>query len=101
MPTKYFHRRVTPKEFSALMHKAGMRLNDFLFFTGRQSLAVGRFLSNQPNAPYTPTMGDVMLLELVARDPSMKDVMLDIANEYSEGGEPPSEYIPTNDKRSA
>lgn len=102
MPTKYNHRRLTPREFSHLLRRAGMKINDFLFVTGRQSLAVGRFLSEAGlPSPYTPTMGDALILELAARDPDMLERMLAIANEYSEGGPPPEAYKPGNDRRSA
>lgn len=85
MPTKYFHRRVTPREFSLLMRKAGMRVNDFLFLTGRSIIQVSKFLDDEPNPSYTPTMGDVLLLEMAARDPNTLDRMMAIANEYSLG----------------
>lgn len=87
MPTRYFHRRITPREFNALMHAAGLRMNDYLFLTGRSIIQIGKFLSGEPNPPFTPPMCDVLLLELVARDPKLLDRMMAIANEYSLGAQ--------------
>lgn len=85
MPTKYFHHRIGAAEFNALMHKAGLRMNDYLFLTGRSVVQLGKFLNSDPKAPFTPPMADVLILELMARDPRMKDRMMAIANEYSLG----------------
>lgn len=96
MPAKYHHRRVTPAEFTGLMRRAGMKMNDFLFLTGRHVEAVSKFLSSERNAPFTPTMGDVMILEMAARDPDALDKMTEIANEYSAGPRPEEEQARRN-----
>jgi hypothetical protein len=81
------------------MRNAGMKMNDFLFLTGRSIIAVGKFLNEEKGAPFTPTMGDVLILELAARDPKMLDRMTAIANEYSLG--PAAAPDDRNQKRSA
>lgn len=85
MSVKYQFRRVSPTEFSALMRRGSINVNDFLFITGRRREQVLRFLTEGAGkASWTPTMGDVLILELCARDPAMIDTLTAIANEYSE-----------------
>ena len=83
MNKKYHHRRLGSIEFRVLMHRAGLSLNDFLFLTGRRVTQVKPFLDGAENPTWTPTMGDVMLLELCARTKSARARMIEIANEYS------------------
>lgn len=83
---KYTHRRVTPDEFRALLASAGISVRDFLFLTGRAFDQVDGFVRQKAlgdRRAYTPTMGDVLLLEVASRHPGMAQTMNDIVNEYS------------------
>lgn len=82
MASKYFHRRLAPDDFSKLLGRSGLAINDYLFFTGRHIGTLANFLGNGGKAE-SATMADVLLLELCARDPTMKARMTKIANEYA------------------
>lgn len=94
MRDRYFHRKITPGEFRALLAKGRMKVRDFMFVTGRTYHQVNDFLlgaNTENRRAYTPTMADVVVLELCARNPAMLDQLTEIANDYSEpvpaGGE--------------
>lgn len=78
---KYYHRKLSRHEFNELLNKAGIVLNDFLYITGRNAVQLSTFMKGQNDA-YTPTMGDALVLELLARGVISYDSMADIADEY-------------------
>lgn len=85
MVMKYDHRRVSPQEMWAKMKAAGLKMRDFLFLTGRRREQVEDFLSEAGRPSYTPTMGDVLIVEMAIRHPETRHQMMAIANEYSQG----------------
>lgn len=83
---KYHFRKLTPDEFRDLMKRAGVSVRDFLYFTGRRQDALSEFLNDKARGDrraYTPTMGDVQLLELAAHYPKLTDAMHLISQKYS------------------
>ena len=71
-----------------MLNRARLSLQDFLYISGRRRDQVEGFLtqsSGDKPSPYTPTMGDVMLVELAARGEDNIEIMFDIADRYSEG----------------
>lgn len=91
MASKYRHRKPDREEFLALMQRAGMNINDFVAITGRHAEDVLAFLNDaeptkQPGASrtaYVPRIGDILLLELAARDNALVDTMIGIVNAYA------------------
>lgn len=55
-------------------------MNDFIAVTGRNSLSVLNFMDGKPG--FTPTMGDITILELAAANDVAVERMLEIANKY-------------------
>lgn len=83
---KYYSRKVMPEEFNELLRDSGLKIRDFMALTGRHSNMVAIYqgkVSNPGNQ--APTMSDILVLEVAKRHPEMRDVMLDIAAEYSAG----------------
>lgn len=105
MAGRYKHRKPTREEFTALMKRAGMNINDFIALTGRHAEEVIAFLTDaEPKKKegssrqvYVPRIGDVLILELAARDNELVETMIDIVNGYAlpdpeTEGSPPSRY---------
>lgn len=77
---RYRHKRLSPAEFRALLRRAGLKVGDFLFFTGRKREQVEQFETGRGDV-FTPTMGDAMILEL-ATDARTRERMFAIAESY-------------------
>ncbi len=93
---KYRHRKLAAAEFRDLRRRASVSIRDFMFMTGRHRLDVACYEGDraQQVRAVQPTMGDVLLLELIARFPKLHPAIIGICNEYSEG----PQLAPTQEK---
>lgn len=93
---KYRHRKLGTAEFRSLRKRAAVSIRDFMFMTGRHRLDVACYEGDRASQvrAVQPTMGDVLLLELIARYPKLHDAIIGICNEYSEG----PQMAPTQEK---
>lgn len=83
--SRYDFRRLSPAEFTQLRKAAGLSVRDFMFLTGRHSHLVAQYHGETAKNDQRPSMGDVMIMELLVRDPDLAPLMFDIANSYSAG----------------
>lgn len=87
MATKYRFKRIAADEFAALKQAADISLNYFIFLTGRHATAVLTFLNpegrDSDRSPYHPTMGDILILELLKKQPDLLPDMLEICHRYN------------------
>ncbi len=86
--SKYRFKSVGPEDFKQLRRASGVSIRDFMFMTGRHSNTVAMFHGEgtlKGTTLQAPTMGDVMILEIIKRYPEMHDAMIAIANDYSTG----------------
>lgn len=89
---RYRFRKIRPEQLQALLDKADATVDDFMYVTGKGQTQVNGFLDSSRN-DYTPTMGEVILLELAARGLIHIDKMCEIADEYflDTGPQPPAQ----------
>lgn len=78
---KYRFRRLSPDEFRAMMNKAGMSINDFLFLTGRHSAQIMKFLGGDEDQ-WRPTMADILVVETAGMSEKNKSALMRIAGKY-------------------
>lgn len=83
---RYDFYRLGPTEFRTLMKETRTSTRDFMFLTGRHNALVATYLGEGANRDdQRPSMGDIMLLELIKRQPDLRETMFEIANSYSLG----------------
>lgn len=82
---KFRYHRILPDHFSALRKKGRLGIRDIMKFTGRSFDQINEFLKTENRGDrrsYTPTMADVMILELCANDPGIAKKMDEIAERW-------------------
>lgn len=87
---RYRHRKLTPGEYATLRKRAGLSIRDVMYLTGRHSAQVAEFhgeVINPKRPRQEPMMADVMVIELIARNPANFDLAQSIADEYSLGAQ--------------
>lgn len=85
---RYQFRRLSPAEFMALRRAASVSVRDFMYLTGRHSHLVAQYHGETDKSDQRPSMGDVLILEILRRRPDLYDAMMDICDEYSLGAQP-------------
>ncbi|TJW14397.1 MAG: hypothetical protein E5W82_10500 [Mesorhizobium sp.] len=78
MVSRFVFRRWTANEFKAALADARMTINDFMFVTGRHSEGVSRYLD--PNRDDAPTLSEMVLLKLAAKDDATRAEIIEIAD---------------------
>lgn len=84
---KFRYRKITSSEFGALLRKANVTTDEFRLFSGRTKDQISEFMDEDvgdDRRRYTPTMGDAVIIELLAIDPSLAELMRAIAMRYVE-----------------
>lgn len=80
--TKFEYRRLGPAEFKALLKRSTLSLDDFIYLAGRRREQIEYFIEGDTRH-YSPTMGDVLILELATLDDANIDDMMEIVDGYS------------------
>ncbi|WP_202306530.1 hypothetical protein [Mesorhizobium sp. L-8-10] len=78
MTAKFVFRRMSADEFKQALDRAKMSINDFMFVTGRHSHGVSKYLD--PNDATSPTLSEIVLLELAAEKDEYRRRMIEIAD---------------------
>lgn len=82
---KFKYQTITPERFTELRQKANLTVDEFRFIAGRSPGQMTDFLKNPDPGDrrlYSPTMGDAVIIELLAIDPSLAELMRSIAMNY-------------------
>lgn len=84
MAIRYRYRPISPEEFSRLLKESTLSLDDFLYLTGRRRDVMEHFLAGTRH-DFTPTMGDVLIVELAKLDKEGIDDMFELVGRHFEG----------------
>ncbi|CDX26813.1 hypothetical protein MPL3356_60569 [Mesorhizobium plurifarium] len=79
MPARFVFRRWNADDFAAALKAAGLSRNDFMFMTGRHSDGVAKYLD--PNDSSSPTLAEMILVELAGRSPERRAEIMQLADE--------------------